>query len=102
QYSPEVAAKPKIVVATKIDALSADQRRADFEESVNRPASSLGPLDEFKGFCERQGVGFHTISAVTGQGLKELLRAVWRRLDELKQEELKCKKIDEDAASKVA
>jgi predicted GTPase len=45
---------------------------------------------------------FHAISAATGQGLKELLRAVWRRLDELKQEELKCKEIDEKATSKVA
>jgi hypothetical protein len=45
---------------------------------------------------------FHAISAATGQGLKELTRAVWGRLDELKQEELKCKEIDENATSKVA
>jgi hypothetical protein len=41
---------------------------------------------------------------VTGQGLKELLRAVSRRLDELKlkEEELKCKKIvEENTTSKV-
>jgi GTP-binding protein len=35
-YSPEVAAKPKIVVATKIDAASADRRRQDFEDGANR------------------------------------------------------------------
>jgi GTPase len=98
-YSPEVGAKPKIVVATKIDAASADQRRADFEEGADRPTSVV---EEFEKFCERQGLEFHAISAATGQGLIELLRAIWRRLNELKQEELKCKEIDEKATSKVA
>ena len=98
-YSREVAAKPKIVVATKIDAASADRRRQDFEEGANRLTSSV---EEFEEFCARHGLEFHAISAATGQGLKELLRAVWRRLDEVKQEELKCKEIDEKATSKVA
>ncbi|HEX2488029.1 MAG TPA: GTPase, partial [Blastocatellia bacterium] len=98
-YSPEVAAKPKIVVATKIDAASADRRRQDFEDGANRQTTLV---EEFEEFCKRHGLEFHAISAATGQGLKELLRAVWRRLDELKQEELKCKEIDEEAASKVA
>jgi hypothetical protein len=91
-----VAAKPKIVVATKIDAASADQRRADFEEGGGRPTATV---EEFKEFCERQGLEFHAISAATGQGLIELLRAVWRRLDELKLEELKCKEIDDKATT---
>ena len=98
-YSPEVAAKPKIVVATKIDAASADRRRQDFEDGANRQTTLV---EEFEEFCKRHGLEFHAISAATGQGLKELLRAVWRRLDELKQEELKCKEIDEKATSKVA
>jgi len=98
-YSPEVAAKPKIVVATKIDASSAYQRRADFEKGADRPTSVV---EEFEKFCERQGLEFHAISAATGQGLIELLRAIWRRLDELKQEKLKRKDIDEMATLKVA
>src|SRR5262249_42467647 len=96
-YSPLVAAKPKIVVATKLDAATADRRSTGFEEGANE-SSSL--LDEFEEFCERHELEFHAISAVTGQGLKELLRAVWQRLDELKQEELKYK--DEKVTSKVA
>lgn len=96
-HSPLVAAKPKIVVATKLDAATADRRSTGFEEGANEPSSFLG---EFEEFCERQGLEFHAISAVTGQGLKELLRAVWQRLDELKQEELKYR--DEKATSKVA
>ena len=98
-YSPEVATKPKIVVATKIDAASADRRRQDFEDGANRQTTLV---EEFEEFCKRHGLEFHAISAATGQGLKELLRAVWRRLDELKQEELKCNEIDEKATSKVA
>jgi GTPase len=98
KYSPEVGAKPKIVVATKLDAISADQPREDLGKGADQPISILG---EFEEFCESQGLEFRAISAVTGQGLKELLRVVWRRLDELKQEELKCKKIDENATSKA-
>ena len=69
-YSREVAAKPKLAVATKLDALDDSSR-----------------LDEFGQFCAREGVEFHTISAAPGSGLKELLRAVERRLDQLKREE---------------
>ena len=67
-YSREVAAKPKIAVATKLDALD-DQMR----------------LQEFAQFCEREGLEFHAISAASGQGLKELLRAVERHLNDMKQ-----------------
>ncbi|MGE0883473.1 MAG: GTPase ObgE [Blastocatellales bacterium] len=69
-YSRQVAAKPKIVVATKLDALDDE-----------------GRLKEFERFCRDQGLEFHSISAASGKGLKELLRAVERRLDEFKQAE---------------
>jgi GTP-binding protein len=69
-YSREVAAKPKLAVATKLDALDDSSR-----------------LDELRQFCEQEGLEFHTISAASGSGLKELLHAVERRLDQLKREE---------------
>ena len=69
-YSPQVARKPKIVVATKLDALDDPER-----------------IRELARFCEQEGLEFYTISAVTGQGVQELLRAVERRLDRLKQED---------------
>jgi len=102
-YSRQVAAKPKIVVATKLDAASANsQSGARLASSL--PVSSLEDanrptclLEEFKEFCEREGLELHAISAVTGQGLKELLGAVERRLDALRQKE-----IDEKATAKVA
>ncbi|MEP7340032.1 MAG: GTPase ObgE [Acidobacteriota bacterium] len=70
-YSPEVAAKPKIAVATKLDALDDESR-----------------LEEFRKFCEQEGVEFHAISAASGKGLTELLRAIERRLDAIKREDV--------------
>ncbi len=58
-YSEELARKPMFVVATKLDALG-DRRRL---ESLRRKA-------------KRRGLPFFAISAVTGEGLPELLRAV--------------------------
>ncbi len=57
-YSEELARKPMFVVATKIDILQ-DRRRL---ESLRRKA-------------KRKGLPFFAISAVTGQGLNELLHA---------------------------
>jgi GTP-binding protein len=89
-YSHDVAAKPRIVVATKLDAAP-----ADLHEGANR-------LEEIKEFCEREGLEFHAISAVTGQGLKELLRAVERRLDAIKKEEIEREAVEKEATGKVA
>lgn len=69
-YSRDVARKPKIVVATKMDALD-DQER----------------LAEFRNFCRARGLELYTISAATGDGLKELIYAIGRKLDEMKQAE---------------
>lgn len=69
-YSREVAAKPRLVVPTKLDALDDPQR-----------------LEEFRNFCDREGVKCYPISAATGAGVPELLRAVERRLDTLKAQE---------------
>ena len=65
-YSPTVAAKPRMCVATKIDALD-----------------DPGRLQELKEFCARAGLSCHAISAATGGGVPELLRAIEARLQEL-------------------
>jgi len=69
-YSTLVAAKPKIVVATKIDAID-DQTR----------------LEEFRTFCSREGLELCAISAAAGEGIAELLRAVVRHLGEVREAE---------------
>jgi len=64
-FRPELAAKPQIVAANKIDAAGPDQK--DAIAALRRRAAALE-------------LPFLQISAATGQGLPELLEAMWRRL----------------------
>jgi len=56
QFSPEVARRPRVLVASKCDAVSDPERIA----SIRRAA-------------ERRGLPFLEVSAVSGKGLKELV-----------------------------
>ncbi|SNR67377.1 GTPase ObgE [Desulfurobacterium atlanticum] len=67
-YSPKLAKKPQIVVGTKIDALS--------DRSV---------IDEAKKYFESRGYPFFAVSAVTGEGMKELLRYVAEKVKEIRE-----------------
>jgi GTP-binding protein len=69
-YSRELAARPQIVVANKIDLADGD------------PAVAA-TLERVRGHCATTGQAFHAISAVTGRGLGELLRDVADRLGAL-------------------
>jgi GTP-binding protein len=62
-FRPELAAKPQLVAANKIDAVS-DHALAD---ALSRRAQTLG-------------LPFFQISGVTGEGVQNLLEAVWRHL----------------------
>ena len=61
RFDEQVAAKPQIVVATKIDALDDPAR-----------------LDSLRGHVRKKRLPFVTISAVSGEGLDELLETIWR------------------------
>lgn len=65
-YDARLAARPQIVVATKLDALDEPERL----ESLRRRA-------------EAEGRPFLAISSATKQGVKELISAVARALDEI-------------------
>lgn len=65
-YRSELASKPQIVVANKLDALDEPER-----------------LDQLKAFCEQKGLPFFQISAVTGEGIKPLVYAMVQALDQL-------------------
>ena len=65
-YNPELARRPQIVVATKIDALDEPERL----ESLSQKA-------------KKDGKPFFQISAVTNQGTRELVNFVAKRLEEI-------------------
>lgn len=70
-YNPEIAKRPQVIAANKIDAIYAGEG--------NDPLQAL--KDEF----EPKGIKVFPISGVTGQGLKELLYYVSDRLKDLDQ-----------------
>jgi GTPase involved in cell partitioning and DNA repair len=55
-----------IVVATKLDATS-DRTR----------------LEALRSFCKQRGLEFHSISAVAGDGVKDLVRSIADALDKI-------------------
>ncbi len=80
-YSDDVAAKPRIVVATKIDAI-------DDEKGVR----------DLEAFCQRFGFEFHRISAATGAGIPELLRRVGALVERFREAE---RPVEERAAGQI-
>jgi GTP-binding protein len=65
-FSEALAAKPMMVVATKLDATTDNSR-----------------LDALRNFCAVNNLEFHAISAAAGQGVKELVRAMADALDRI-------------------
>ena len=70
-FSESLTEKPRIVVATKLDATT-DRTK----------------LEELREFCKEQGLEFHVISAATGEGVKDLVRATADALDKIPKEEV--------------
>ena len=73
-YSEEIAARPQVIAANKIDCFYGDE-----EETV---------LTLLKEEFEPKGIKVFPISAVTGKGVKELLYYVKGMLDEIKEEKV--------------
>jgi GTPase len=65
-YDAELAARPQVVVATKLDALDEPER-----------------LERLKARAQEDGRDFYAISSATNQGVRELVNAVAGTLDEL-------------------
>jgi GTP-binding protein len=62
-FSEDLAAKPMIVVATKMDA-----------------AQDPARIESLRNLAKERGLPFHEISSVTGQGIDELRRAIAERV----------------------
>lgn len=67
-YNPDLLKRPQVIVANKIDAIYDD-------------GSGTNPVEFIKAAFEPEGIKVYPISAVTGQGVKELLYAVRELLD---------------------
>ncbi|MDO5336917.1 MAG: GTPase ObgE [Eubacteriales bacterium] len=65
-YNPEIAARPQVIAANKIDAIYEGEQ---------------SPVDRLKAEFEPKGIRVMPISAVSGQGLKELLHYVQELLN---------------------
>jgi len=63
KYDPDLAARPQMVIATKIDAIDDPDR-----------------LDALKAQADGDGKAFFSISSVANQGLQELISAIATRL----------------------
>ncbi len=69
-FSEALTKKPRIVVATKLDA-----------------TTDHAKLEELREFCKQHGLAFHAISAPTGEGVKDLVRGMADALDKIPKEE---------------
>lgn len=67
-YNPDLLKRPQVITANKIDAIYDD-------------GSGTNPVELIKAAFEPEGIKVYPISAVTGQGVKELLYAVRELLD---------------------
>ena len=68
-YNPDLLKRPQVIAANKIDAIYDD-------------GSGTNPVELIKAAFEPEGIKVYPISAVTGQGVKELLYAVRELLDD--------------------
>lgn len=66
-YSPELKKKPQIIAPTKIDITQGREK-----------------LEEIKTYFKKLGITVFPISSVTGEGIKELIEEVGKRLERLK------------------
>ena len=67
-YNPDLLKRPQVIATNKIDAIYDD-------------GSGTNPVELIKAAFEPEGIKVYPISAVTGQGVKELLYAVRELLD---------------------
>jgi GTP-binding protein len=65
-YDPQLAERPQVVVATKLDALDEPER-----------------LERLRERAEADGLEFFEISSVTNRGVRELVQTLARRLEEI-------------------
>lgn len=88
-YSDKVASIPQVVAANKIDAIVKETEPIDIDEDGELIYPEYqDPVERIKAALEPKGIKVFPVSAVTGEGMKELLSYVYQQLQELKQEDV--------------
>ena len=77
-YSPALRSKPQLLVANKMDLPEAAERLKAFERAMPQGAGRVWP-----------------ISCATGQGIPELLQAIWQELEKAEQAAVEERQTDE-------
>ncbi|HLW44309.1 MAG TPA: GTPase, partial [Candidatus Acidoferrales bacterium] len=83
-FSESLTQKPMIVVATKLDATTDPTR-----------------LETLRAYCKEHRFEFHSISAVAGEGVKELVRSIADALDKIPRAALDSASGDENLSAAV-
>jgi GTPase len=65
-FSKDLAEKPTVVVATKLDATTNRER-----------------LEQLRAYCQKRGLPFYAISSASGEGVPQLVRAMADLLDQM-------------------
>ena len=87
-YGEKVTNIPQVVAANKIDSIVVDTEPIDIDENGEFIyPENTDPVERIREELEPKGVKVFPISAVTGEGVKELLSYVYKRLQEMKQED---------------
>ncbi len=75
-YNPDLLKRPQVIAANKMDAMY---------EEMDAQGNITDPVGRLRAAFEPQGIPVFPISAVSGQGVKELLYAVYRILQTMDQ-----------------
>ena len=81
-YAEELAERPQIVVANKIDAIDDDEDIRRLEEAVRQDAIERAGGNEFADSVQEAKV--YRVSALTGEGIPSMVAAVAQKVHELR------------------
>ncbi len=98
EYAAELAARPRIVVANKVDMPGAGEGVAKLRERVKADSRALSERLEDEGLDMEDPIPFFEVSAVTRQGLDAFIRATAERVFELRARDAEAGTAADDGA----
>lgn len=86
KYGEKVSSIPQFVAANKVDLIPEEPEAVDIDEN-GELIYGEDPVERIRKALEPEGVPVFPVSAVTGEGIKELTAAVWEKLQKLPRDE---------------